>query len=329
MKMNDFLLQIDGLSSENLTSEVLKFILTNDNYSIYQRLFYNYLLDNSANLDSFELKFEITTQEKFPQFGIPDILIRNENQVYIIENKFYAPYSGENQISRYYKILTNYYSDYDEKIIFLLTIKSRAGYYQKLINDDIKKNIQNKSNIKIKYKFWEDILRLFKSNDVIIQNLTNYIKEKYLTNIIFSREEMNILKDKKVAEALQKIFDYVVRVKEILSSRDYKTRRLGQSYQFYGFFIEIEKVDVWFGYFLSAWTLPHNNTYTPLYAQIELDWIKIDNPDMNFDNKLKQLGFFKHPDFGWLKPFDIDNNLDLLISELTYCLDEIKKQQES
>lgn len=325
--MKNFLLQIDGLSSENLTSEVLSYILTNDNYSVYQRLFFNYLFSNAENLDSYELEFEVSTQESFPRFGIPDILIKNESEIYIIENKFYAPYSGDNQISRYHNILTNYFSSYKKKGIFLLTIKSRHEYYKQLVANDIKRNITDTNNIEIKYIMWEDILRLFKSNDFIIQNLNNYIKEKYLTNIVFNKYEMEILRNKNTAETLQKLFDFVVRIRELLNSRDYKTGRIGQSYQFYGFSVELENINVWFGYFLTAWLSPINEINTPIYTQIRNDWIKIENIDTTFENKLKELGFIKHPELEWLKPFNIDliNDIELFTIELTNCLAEINK----
>ncbi len=321
--MSSFLLKIDGLSSENLTSEVLSYILTNENYSVYQRLFYNYLLENNKNLDTTELGFDITTQETFPKFGIPDILIKNSNEVYIIENKFYAPYSGENQLSRYCKILKTYFSTYTTRKIFILTIKNRLKYYKSLIKSDINKNIEDLKNIEIKYILWEELLHLFKSNDFIINNLDKYIKEKYLTNIIFKKQEMEILKNKNTPETLQKLFDFVVRVREILNTRDYKTGRIGQSYQFYGFFIELNDINVWFGYFLTAWLSLNNEISTPFYAQIRNEWIKTtNNMDSRFEENLRKVGFKKDSELEWLKPFDVEmiNDVELFTEELINSL---------
>ncbi len=324
--MNTFLLKIEGLASENLTTEVLAFILTNESYSVYQRLFFNYLLGNNADKDTFELGFEINTQENFRDLGTPDIIIKNENRIYIIENKFYAPYSGENQISRYYKILTDYYRDYCEKGIFILTIKSRKDYYKKFIDEDIKNNVDVVSDVKVKYIFWEDILKLLKSNDFLIQNLIFYIKEKYLVNVTFNKPEMEILKNENTPKTLQKIFDFVNYVKEQLKANDFQIKKSGSSHQFYGFYIKLKNIEVWFGYFLTAWLDAPNSIYTPIYAQIRDSWSRI-IIDANFESKLKELGFVKHQDFEWLKPFDVDlfNDIEQFINELMRFLEELDK----
>ena len=317
--MNDFLITIDGQSSEDLTSEVLIYILTHKEYSAYQRLFFNYILGQSENLDTDELEFEISTQVKFPKFGIPDILIKNNNDVYIIENKFYAPYSGENQISRYVKILNKSFTNCQKRPIYFLTIKCRLDYYKSLINEDLKKSRVNTKNIEIKYLLWEELLHILKSNDFIIQNLTNYIKKNYLTNITFSKSEINMLQNKAIPQAIQKLFDLIYRMRDTVYSRNYKTGRMGQSNQFLGFNIKLKSVDVWFGYFFPVWKSPiDENICTPIYAQIRNEWIKVDNFDNSSESKLKEIGFQKHPDYEWLKPYKVEliDDIDLLSNQL-------------
>jgi hypothetical protein len=100
--MDNFLDRIDGLSSENLTTEVLGFLLDSSTYAPYQRLFYSLIFPGSELQDTEERQFDVTTQMSFEEYGRPDIVIENERQVIFIENKFYASFSLDNQMYRYY-----------------------------------------------------------------------------------------------------------------------------------------------------------------------------------------------------------------------------------
>jgi len=324
--MFDFLLQIDGLTSEDLTSEILSYILNKDFYSPYQRLFYNQLFANFKNFDTRQYGFEVVTQENYGSLlGTPDIMIRNNDIAVVIENKFFAPYSGGNQISRYVKLLEKHYSSCSYKAVYLLTIRSRKNHYDTLIKDDLKKNLKYKTTVKIDFLIWEDLLELFKSNDFIIGNLTKYIEKKFLVDLTLNKKQMNILKDKNTAEAIAKVFDIVRLVKGELITGKYTTERVGQSYQYFGFFIKLNNIDVWFGYFLDAWIKGIKGVYSPVCIQVREDWAKSTIPKTKLRNTLIRLNFERDPNAEWLRAidvallgsvFDLVNELDNILTEL-------------
>lgn len=322
--MHNFLLKIDGQSTEDLTSEVLCYILTTDGYSVYQKIFFNFIFNNNLYRDSSELGFDISTRTKFTKFGVPDILIKNESEVIIIENKFFAPYSGDNQISRYVNILTEYFTGYKKKTIFLLSIKSRIEYYNSLIKEDIKRSGVDINQVEIKNLIWEEILELFKSDNFVIQNLSNYISKKYLTNISFNKTEIEMLQKVELPIMIQKVFDLVIRVRDLLLSRGFTGMRIGQSNQYLGFTIKLKNTDVWFGYLLAAWKSPLDEKIcTPIHMQIRPEWIKEDNID-NFFKYLAKIEFRHEVEQEWLKPYKVElfENPEHLLNEL---LDDIKK----
>lgn len=326
--MEDFLISIDGLRSEDLTSEILSYILNKQEYSVYQRMFYNYLIEKHINKDTQELDFKVTTQVSFPNFGRPDILIKNDSDVFLIENKFYAPYSYGNQISRYFKLLQSAdFDGYKNKAICLLTIESRLPHYKKIIEDDIKSLSNIDRTIKLKYLTWNKLLHLFKSNDFIIGNLSNYIYRNFLIDITINEKEMKILKDISTPQAIQKVFDIISRIRSNLNNEGFSTGRMSQSIIFFGFNIELLKCTVWFGYFFTAWQDDSFMECTPIYMQIKAEWVHSKIVNLNLEKTLRKNGFIKDKSNEWMRPFKVElfDQAENLTMEVRNILNMLEK----
>ena len=128
--MNESLFDyIENLSSENLTTEILRYILESKDYSVYQRVIYQYIFESMGLVDTESGMFQVGSQVNIGKFGIPDLVISNDNCYAVLENKFYAQFTGANQIYRYFQYLQNHVSQ-NEKWLILLTIKDRGKYYE-------------------------------------------------------------------------------------------------------------------------------------------------------------------------------------------------------
>lgn len=327
---NTFLSSIDGLSSENLVSETLRYILSETSFTPFQRLFFGYLL--GQNVSTFEGNFEIETRPRFDSYGSPDILIAGSDLIALIENKFYAPYSGSDQLSRYYKLLLEH-SDFkrmNTKILVLLTTSSREKHYIDQILTDFKSiystvsNIQNliaqmkATGIEFKILYWQEIIRLFESDDLLVSSLRNYIRINYIGEVQFMSDEIKALKSKEYASAMEKLLECVNILRERIHSdtSDTKKSKMSQSINFYGFSIKLKNLSAWFGYFRPLWN--SYEPYTPLYLQVRTDWITNDKIDFNAFVKRLEGVYFYNDEHGYVKPYSIDklNDLDFFAEEL-------------
>ena len=322
--MDDLFLRTAGLFLENLTSEILRCILSDENYEIYQRIFFNYLFKNNDNKSTFDYGFEIF-QERYGS-EIPDIVLKTDNEIIFIENKFYAPYVGGNQISRYIKVLNTRFQNLSKKSIYLLTIKKRQNHYHELIAYDVSKNLGEKERIDVKFIFWEEILGLFKSNDFLIQNLNRYIQDTFLLSVTFSEKEMEMLKEKDLPHALNNLYRSIDQIRNELSQRREDKIRASQSFQYYGFYIELEKIGLYFGYFFPLWlNPPDKSNVTPIYLQVKGRNIKPQGPKLD-ESTLQICGFIKTQiDDEWVKPFNLDllKNISDFVETLNRDLKEV------
>jgi hypothetical protein len=318
--MKELLINIAGLYSEDLTTEVLRIILKDIGYSVYQRLFYNYMFDNSINKNTSEYGFTIETQRSFLE-GIPDIIIYDDNVVYIIENKFYAEFSQGNQILRYQNLLEEHFKKQKVKKIYLLVLKNRKPYYEsELTKQQLKKEPQ------ISFIIWEEVLSIFSSNNFLIESLSEYIKYKYLIELEITKEELMIYKNKNFANAINDLKILIEQTKDELGSMGFKTGRMSQSINYYGFMIENNNVCTWVGYGLQWW-LASEEIITPLFMQIR-DLFK---PNPEFDDKFKkkliELKFKDIGQEGWIKPYNtvLFHEKFKLVNEIKIDLDELTK----
>ncbi|MCU7493516.1 MAG: PD-(D/E)XK nuclease family protein [Ignavibacteria bacterium] len=303
--MKDFFVSIEGLSSENLTTEILAQILISREFAAYQRLFFSHIFQENCLKSTEEYGYEVTTQMDFKELGRPDLVIYNTNSVFLIENKFYAPYSNENQISRYIEILNTHFSNYSRKEIFLLTIKRRLNHYEEKISKDLILSNTKVGTVKLNYLLWDDILKIFASTNFVVNNLAYFIQTRFLTSIELDPKEIEMLNNNNYPQALNKIFNLIPLIKDIIL-KSYTVQRTSQSYNYYGFYIEQGLVKSWFGYFFPLWLTPIDvNVCTPLHLQIREEWITNGVDLTKFNNELSTIGFVKHNDFHWVKPYDL------------------------
>ncbi len=268
--MDYFLERIDGLSSEDLTTEMLSFVLDSPAYAPYQRLFYTLIFPDGELKSTEERQYDVTTQRVFAGLERPDLVIEGEKQVIFVENKFYASFSGGNQIYIYFTRLINNFKD-KEKHLILLTIKDRAEFYLKEIrnqfkahtaahkNQDLFKHCKN-SDVTLQIITWEDIFKLFDTSDLLIANLTEYVKSKYTTSTMLKEGELAMLQTQDVPALLEKLWAGIDKIKDMLSSEDYSVTRTSQSRTVYAFRVERDWGVIWVSFDHGCW-LKHNTPY--------------------------------------------------------------------
>lgn len=311
--MKDLFLNTQGLYSEDLTTEILKIILEKDEYASYQRLFYNYLLGRLENKSTKELGYEIRAQESYLE-GRPDIVIAGKDSVFIIENKFFASFSGGNQITRYQQIIDTNFKDYSEKRLFVLTIDGRKAEYQ---------NQLVANNESADFLIWEEILRLFESDNFLIQALTGYIEQTFLIKVEFTKELLYMLQNKNTAEAINNVSLLIDKVKpEFLNYGLNVGSSRGSSINYKGYYLDNGRLTTWFGYGLQWW-LDSKETITPIFLQIRKEFTP--NPEFSesFVKQLEQLGFYSIAKDGFIKPYSVElftNSIELV---KTVCSDII------
>lgn len=302
--MNDFLLNINGLSSEDLTTEVLKYILVNPDYKPYQRLFYNYLLRTSDGKCTEDYAFEVQTQATIELLGRPDMIIQDSgNHVYILENKFYAEFSQGDQIKRYVEILKKVeFSGFKKRVVVILGLKSRLEYYKYQVQNMVDHADLSKSNITIEYRSWDKILEIFDPEIFVISSLKQYIETKFMRTIEFSEEEAAMLQNKEIPRNLEKLFYLISDVRDKLS-QSYGTERMTQSMNYYGFYVGIKERKLWFGYFFRLWPKEFEpGLVTPIYVQIQKGWLGDIGPNFSLDKKIKEQGYYFEEGLQFVKP---------------------------
>jgi len=288
-----FLERIDGLSSENLTTELLGFILDNPLYSPYQSLFYSLLHPDSKLKDTDSRQYVVQTQLSFESTGRPDMVIKGENQVIYIENKFYASFSMNDQMYRYYDHLNNNYSG-KEKLLVLLTIKDRIEPYLREIKSQFAKVLDSSeyqdvfsyckdNGVQLILISWDDIFQLFGTS-------------KYIASTILNERELEMLNTRDVPMLLDKLWAGVDKIKDILSSDNFSVRNTTQSRHFYGFMVDRPWGNIWLGYYFQSWL----NYDTPYVMQIRNEWINENHITSELDLQLRGAGFI------------VDKNLELL-----------------
>ena len=315
--MNNFLLNINGLSSEDLTTEVLKYVLVNQDYKPYQRLFYNYLLGNSEGKCTEDYAFEVQTQATIELLGRPDMIIQDSSDhVYILENKFYAEFSQGDQIKRYVEILKKEYPSYKKRFVFLLGLKSRLDYYKHQVQNMIDTTDLFRNDIVIEYRSWEKVLEIFESDNFVISALKQYIETKFLRTIEFSEEETTMLQNKEIPKNLEKLFNLISDVRDKLS-QSYGTERMSQSLNYYGFYAGIKVRKLWFGYFFRLWSKEFEpGIVTPIYVQIQKGWLGDIGQNFSIDKQLKDQGYYFEEGLQYVKPVPANllSNPDQLVS---------------
>lgn len=304
--MDCFLERIDGRSSEDLTSEMLGYFLTSREYSPYQRLFYSLIFPDQELKDSEERQYEIITQMSFDEFGRPDIVIESEQQVIFIENKFYASFSLDNQMYRYFHYLKGNYED-KEKYLILLTIKDRIALYLRDICKQFEAVLTTGSNkdlfnycrdngVTLQAIAWEDIFRLYGTRDFLISSLYSYIKTKYITSTILNEREIEMINSKDVPMLMEKLWAGIDKIRDILVGDNFNVLRTSQSKIFYGFPVERFWGKVYVDYYHLSWL----NYGAPYILQIRSDWINEKYRTTEMDSHMKSAGFIVDSEMGYI-----------------------------
>lgn len=304
---------VSGRSGEDIATEVISYMLDpKQQYIPFQKLFFNNILKRP--LSSSQLQVETVTQAQF-KCGIPDLIILTKDALIVVETKLGAYLSGDDQLIKYCSVFRDKtlrtffpfieFENISNNILILLAPRSTVELSIATCN-----RISERENgmdfirwcTKHQIEFiplsWEDLLSDLDTQNSLQNELFLYVKN--FINQELSEEEMMILKDENVPIALNKLFNTIYDVKNHLVSKGFKTGRLGQSYNYYGFFIERETLSCWFGYFLPIW----EKYRTPVFLQMREDWIKEEKSELL--KKLKEIGFKKEPGHEFVLPFSID-----------------------
>lgn len=332
---NNFLNAIEGLSNENLITESLAYILRHPEFSIFQKIFYSHLFSISEHKDTEEWEFEILTQEYNQYYGIPDLVIENNKLIIIIENKFWAEFSQNNQYWRYSQILIEK-TEFEKKYLVLLCLKSKLEYFKLKIYEqfrnkgiDIKNDSElfsylNTIGIIPAFLIWEDVINLFKSNNLITQSIDFFINTRFINLITMSKEELKLLNSTEIPNLLNSLWDTVDQIKGILLEEKITTGRTGQSRLFYGYTIYFKWGNLWFGQYVESWII----LKTPFVIQIREKWITNDEFRFKAPRILKSVGFIEDSNLGFLYPIEIVKPTKNISEEIASKLIEVLKKLE-
>jgi hypothetical protein len=328
----EFFSLIEGLTSENLTSEVLAFVLRERMYAPVQRLFFSYLLNDGTSRSTSERDFSIATRLRYQGYGEPDILISGTDSMILIENKFYAPYSGIDQLSRYFRLLKVHpdFKEIPKKALVLLTPSGRVDLYlaeiirdfaavnKRVVDLPSLRSMLDREGITFRILEWQEILRLFESADFVLSSLSAFIKDSFIKEVKLMENEMQLLQSEAFPAALQKVLDGVMLARERVHAlgTDTKSSRFTQSIDVYGFYAKSRISGAWFGYYRQLWT--KYKPLTPLYLQFRPEWVQ-DQAYVEARHKpILMERFLFDETFQFIKPYPVRtlNDIDSLATEL-------------
>ena len=322
---------IDGKCGEDITTEIIAWMLRSNNYfTPFQKLFYSRILNRIQN--STQLHAEIVTQPS-TVIGRPDMIINTLDSVIIIEIKLGAYLSGDDQLLRYCEVFYNEsflnerftfngVNNKQNKILAMLAPRNTIDLSlnvsdcicNKKHNMSFERWCENK-DIRFIPIPWEEVLSDLDLNDSLQKELYSFVKG-YIHQEL-NEEEIMILKDTNIPSALNKLFKNISAIRDHLSILKYKTGRMAQSYNYYGFAIEFKDFSCFFGYCLQPWITYH----TPVFLQIKKDWIKCDQIQFFKSFPLRE---FENDELEeYIRPFKIDS-IDNWKDELEQLLAKFK-----
>ncbi len=301
-------------SGEDIATEVISYMLASrQEYIPFQKLFFNRILKKP--LSSSQLQVETVTQATF-EYGRPDLIILTNDTLIVVETKLGAYLSGDDQLIKYCNVFKDKmlraffpfieFESITKNILIYLAPRSTVDLSIAVCNrlskrengrDFIKWCTQQ--HIDFIPLFWEEVLSDLDTKNSVQNELFLFV-ESYIYQEL-NEEEIMILKDENVPNALNKLFNTIYDIRNYLASKKIKIGRLGQSYNYYGFQIESETLSSWFGYFLPIW----EKYKTPVFLQVREEWIKGEKGEVL--KKLKKLGFSQEPEQEFILPFSIDS----------------------
>lgn len=304
-----------GRVGEDIGIEVVSYMLASPAAHVpFQKLFFSRILQKAAS--SAELQVETTTQPSF-EVGRPDLIVLARDALIVVETKLGAYLSGDDQLIRYCQVLQEQdivrrYFPFVQlemvtsKVLVLLaplaTIDLSIAATDRLCYQNFGKNFRQwciQQGIEFVPLPWEDILSDLDTRDSLQKELVLFVEG--FINQELSKEEIMILKNTEVPSALNKVFNTVMDVRNFLEGKEKKTGRMGQSYNYYGFTIELPSFSSWFGYFLPIW----EKYKTPVFLQVRREWIRTDEAQIL--RALRDIGFHQEVEHEFIRPFPVDS----------------------
>jgi hypothetical protein len=313
--------EIEGLRSEDLVTETLAFILRAPEFEPLQKLFYEYLLKDKQWQGTLGRKLHIRTQVRIGD-SIPDMELKSDDMFIVVENKFTAEFSGNDQLARYLKILRK--ADYDKKHLVLLcpryawkryenqTLSQFAHEYPSLRSfDDLTERLREEDNsVHFTPIDWDELLELLHSDSPLIASFSSFVRKRFLVPVHFTEKQRALLMNHEIPETLTRIIDTVKSVRSHLDSKDIETGRFGQAVWHYGFFVKRAGFEFWFGYLLAAW----REHKTPFFVQCRKQWGE-HNHEVT-DEVLEAAGFKRDESFEFVLPLEFDPASEKIAGEL-------------
>ena len=322
---------IIGRRAEDVSTEVLAHLLScHDAHVPFQRLFYQRVLDQAAS--SADLRTEIRTQTTF-EVGRPDMVLLTKNALVVLENKLGAYLTSDDQLVRYCEVFENrqVLQEYfrlspaevpRRKIVVFLapthTLRPSLEASSAVCRHQCQMSFPewcSEKDIEYRPLPWEQILDYLDLRDSLQEALCDFVAG--FTDQRLTEEGRMILKNPEIAVAIRALFQRIDHIRDDLAGDCFKTGRMSQSCNYYGFEIKTASTVCWFGYFLTVW----DRYGTPAFLQIKEDWITEEAKDA-VKERLERLGFKEDKDHQLLRPFVIDS-IDRWTAELRDLLSEI------
>lgn len=324
----------EGQSSEGLTSAILAYLLMHDEQRAFLRLLMLRLLKKDFDADASLAEYEIKLEVSLGGIGRADIQIESEEYFILIENKFYASFSGGDQLIRYTDFLCKITNR--KGILVLLCPKERGSYYL----NEFKKQLgcpENSSedlveiiNQAMKTKGigfiwlpWETLLQDFACGNLIVDHLKNFITTRYLKDSTLTEGDLHMINQSSIPIILEKLWTAVDKVKDALGE-NFQVKRTTQSRVLYGFTIDEKWAQLFFGLYTTAW----KEYSTPIVIQVREAWITKeykDNAPLVL-TILKNKGFKEHKELGYIYPINIQNpdSVGEIEAQVRSCLFDIR-----
>ncbi len=199
-------------------------------------------------------------------------------------------------------------NEFENKFLVLLCLKSKLDYFKlKIYSQFQAKGIAinneaelisylNNNGITPIFIIWEDIMELFKSNNLLTQSMEFFINNRFINLIAMHKEDLEMLNSKMIPNLLFSLWNTVDQVKGILLKEKFSVGRTGQSRSFYGYTIYFDWGSLWFGHYIDSWNIMD----TPFVIQLRENWIENEVVRSNAPKFLKSIEFKENSDFGYL-----------------------------
>lgn len=308
---------IEGLASEDLSTAILAFLLSSDNHRAFQRLFLSRVTGDARRIGG----YSVTLQPDFGPAGRGDLLLENSEYRVLVENKFYASFSGQDQLVRYARHLAETCDEDQAAILVLLTVADRQEYYVSTLASHFRAVRSSQSvdeslslvclhmrqiGVDFLALSWEDVLSDFTCGNDIADALSVYIRERFVRSTALTSEERIMMESDLVPDLMEKLWAIVDKVKDALGSGGRSTGRTSQSRLFYGFAVHESWGDIWVGTYMTAW----KSYQSALCLQIRRDWMRAAARADTIGALLGELGFKESSELEFVFPISVPEDHD-------------------